>query len=178
MTIFSDQGFVVLTNVFTAKEVRRTLRAALQRAQMTLSDFGSILDKTATPFYLHGAVAETPSLWPLLVDDGLVNEISCVIATNCKCLAGIDTVGVHYSEHDPHRDVSLGQLPCLVDKPSDTNYDVVRVITYPSPGTTRFGVLPGSSRTRIFRRYRRRSSWSIPLCGPQSTELTPIRRRS
>src|SRR5690242_6166961 len=112
-TNLADHGFVLARDVFMASETSLTTQAILERAQMTLSEFESGGDGLAASFYRHGVVAETPNLWPLLVHQGVVTAVREAVGANCKCLVGIDTVGVHYSESEPHRDVSAAQLPSL-----------------------------------------------------------------
>lgn len=124
-------GFAVARDLFTADEANRTELEALRAAG-------------PTPSLQHGLVARSPGLWPVLVHRGILQEVSQAVGASCRCLPGIDSVGVDHAEAEPHRDASPDELPCLASSAQTQAYDVVRVITYPSPGPSLFGVLPGS----------------------------------
>lgn len=124
-------GFVVVRDLFTPEEAAHT-EQQVRRAAGT------------APFFQHGVVARIPTLWPILVHRGLLQEVAQAVGASRRCLPGIDSVGVDYAEEEPHRDVSPDELPCLAGSPTAQRYDVVRVISYPSPGPSLFGALPGS----------------------------------
>src|SRR5947208_1119742 len=104
-TALRDQGYLLVRDLFAEDQACNVLRAILKRARMRLSDFQAIVDGTMESFHRHGAVADTPDLWPLLIHEDLVYEVSLAVGAPPTCLAGIDTIGVHYSETVPHRDV-------------------------------------------------------------------------
>ncbi|MDR0359564.1 MAG: hypothetical protein LBJ87_08900 [bacterium] len=124
-------GFVVVQDLFTMDEAARTAQQAIRAAG-------------PGPSFRHGLVARSPGLWPILVHRGLLQEVAQAVGATCRCLPGIDSVGVGHAEAEPHRDASPEELPCLASPKPTQPYDVVRVITYPSPGPSLFGVLPGS----------------------------------
>jgi hypothetical protein len=128
---YALDGFALLRDVFSADEAPRTERDALRAAR-------------AAPSFRHGLVARSPDLWPILVHRALLRAVARAVGASRRCLAGIDRVSVDHAEPEPHRDAVPEELPCLLDSAASGAYDVVRVLTYPSPGPCRFGVLPGS----------------------------------
>jgi hypothetical protein len=128
---YALDGFALVRDVFSADEPPRTERDALRAAQ-------------AAPSLRHGLVARSPELWPILVHRALLGEVAQAVGASRRCLAGIDCVSVDHAEPEPHRDAVPGDLPCLSRSAAREAYDVVRVLTYPSPGPSPFGVLPGS----------------------------------
>lgn len=128
---YDRDGFVVVRDLFAMDEATRTEQEAIRAAG-------------PAPSFRHGLVAGSPGLWPILVHRGLLQEVAQAVGATCRCLPGIDSVGVGHAEAEPHRDASPEELPCLAGTARTQSYDVVRVITYPSPGLSLFGVLPGS----------------------------------
>jgi hypothetical protein len=109
-------------------------------------DHAPVLTGHSRPFYRHGGVAASPGLWPLLVNRRLVATVAQLLDAEPKCLPGIDTISMHASEIEPHRDASPNELPALADAPFARIYPVARVILYPNSPGERFGCLPGSHR--------------------------------
>lgn len=97
-------------------------------------------------YYEHGGVAAHPSLWSLLVHPNLVAVVHKHLDGPPKCLPGIDTIGMHASETEPHRDASPAELPAFAGDPFAETCPLVRVILYPHSPGEQFGCLPGSHR--------------------------------
>jgi hypothetical protein len=74
----------------------------------------------------------------------IIAAVAEVLDAPPKCLPGIDTIGMHASETDAHRDASPSELPALAQAPFEGEYPVARVILYPNSPGERFGCLPGS----------------------------------
>jgi hypothetical protein len=136
----AESGYVVVRDAFTAEEAACLLAGALDVSHMALDDYEAVVAGKLPAYYCHGSLARTPSLWWLLAHPALVRAVTLAVGTDCCCLPGIDTLAVHHSESEPHRDASPAELPCL--RPGGGgDYRVVRAILYPSPGEAEFGVI-------------------------------------
>ncbi|MGH3516284.1 MAG: hypothetical protein ACRDQ7_02465 [Haloechinothrix sp.] len=139
-------GYTHLPDLLDPSEAHAIATVLARLSGLATDDCASVLTGQREPFYQHGGVAAHPDLWPLLTHPGITKAVAAVLQDAPKCLPGIDTIGMHIAETDPHRDASPEELPALGDKPYDTDYPVVRVILYPTSPGARFGLLPGSHR--------------------------------
>lgn len=139
-------GFRVFPNLIDPTEAAQFAAELCRISGLRTNDNSAVRGGQRSPFYRHGGVAANPSLWPLLMHRHIIAAVAEVLDAPPKCLPGIDTIGMHASETDPHRDASPGELPALAQAPFETEYPVVRVILYPNSPGERFGCLPGSHR--------------------------------
>jgi len=141
---FDADGFAVARDLVSVEDSRRYLAAALGVAGASEGDFNNPGHLSPRAFYRHGALADTAGLWDLLTHDGIVATLREVLGDPLVCLPGIDTLGIHYSETDAHRDASPHELPSYCN--DGAGYRLARVILYPGAAQARLRVLPGSHR--------------------------------
>lgn len=141
---YRQDGYTHLHDLLDPSQAATIARALEGISGLPADDCTTVLAGQREPFYQHGGAAAHPDLWPLLTHPGITKAVAAVLQDAPKCLPGIDTIGMHIAETEPHRDASPDELPALGDTPYDIDYPVVRVILYPTSPGERFGLLPGS----------------------------------
>ncbi|MGH3871781.1 MAG: hypothetical protein ACRDSR_09775 [Pseudonocardiaceae bacterium] len=139
-------GYVYVPSLISSVESRVIASELALISELSWDEATEVINGKARPFYRHGGVATNPKLWPLLVHPRLVDAVAAVLTAPPHCLPGIDTIGMHASELEPHRDSSPGELPVTAQNPDAAWFPVVRVILYPASPGAEFGLLPGSHR--------------------------------
>lgn len=144
--MYRDDGFRVFRDLISPTEAAHFAAELGRISGLQANANSAVRAGQRLAFYRHGGVAANPSLWPLLMHPHIIAAVAEVLDAPPKCLPGIDTIGMHASETDAHRDASPSELPTLAQAPFEAEYPVARVILYPNSPGERFGCLPGSHR--------------------------------
>lgn len=144
--VYRADGFQVFRELISPTEAAHLAGELSRISGLQANDHSAVRAGRRSAFYRHGGIAANPSLWPLLLHPRVIAAVAETLDGPPKCLPGIDTIGMHASEIDAHRDVSPSELPALAQTPFEPGHPVTRMILYPNSPGERFGCLPGSHR--------------------------------
>ena len=143
---YRTDGFRVFRDLISSTEAAHFAAELGRISGLQANDYSTVRGGRRPAFYRNGGVASNLSLWPLLTHPRIFAAVADVLGAPPKCLPGIDTIAMHASETDAHRDASPSELPALAQAPFESEYPVARVILYPNSPGERFGFLQGSHR--------------------------------